>query len=551
MHPGLRCTIVLSQGDPLPIHWNKNLYRDDYRKPNHREIWIGLYPVETPDDWIYTLGLSLSQKKLPDPLRQIPAEWAITDRNQIALWTWVFGRETMDTKGVPPGYYRLLMHQHATRTEFLRKSSIILITPEDQNRFLIDLAPVLRMQPRRRCRFLTAGPPLVLGDSDQTGIDVDQLLDFSSSYRRTLLLMITRTQEENATYQKLNQINRWKSDTSRLPYQVTPIMGLSGKKIVKVSVTPYAPVAGLEYLDYDLHKDLVYNESDAGHYLALSSLGVVYGWGAGKHGQLGLGDTTDRSTPTAIESLRGEPVKDITCGYGWSFCVSRRGEVFWWGTRRAEGKSHSFSDKKVVLPTLLRFSEVPVISAVSSCCTVAFLDVMGDVYLWGSNHIPHADGDNDDDLSAAGVFVHPTLMQSLAETFVVQVALGNQHLLCLDLDGQVHSCGIAPFHGAATHRDIISCLPDHPAAASELNRQLLEPPKRLEFLGEPQAKAIAIQSLVHVSWILLETGKLYEIGPDHSFPHLVPQYVFLTPLPVSPFSASIQSLGLSTAISTY
>ncbi|KAK8694503.1 hypothetical protein V6N13_072052 [Hibiscus sabdariffa] len=50
------------------------------------------------------------------------------------------------------------------------------------------------------------------------------------------------------------------------------------------------------------------------HVAALTLGGSVYTWGRGSNGQLGLGDTEDRNSPSFVESLRDRQVESITCG---------------------------------------------------------------------------------------------------------------------------------------------------------------------------------------------------------------------------------------------
>ncbi|KAI3712727.1 hypothetical protein L1987_71292 [Smallanthus sonchifolius] len=50
------------------------------------------------------------------------------------------------------------------------------------------------------------------------------------------------------------------------------------------------------------------------HVTVLTSKGNVYAWGKGSNGQLGVGDTEDRSSPTFVESLRHRKVQSISCG---------------------------------------------------------------------------------------------------------------------------------------------------------------------------------------------------------------------------------------------
>ncbi|KAI3451356.1 hypothetical protein Pfo_008021 [Paulownia fortunei] len=50
------------------------------------------------------------------------------------------------------------------------------------------------------------------------------------------------------------------------------------------------------------------------HIAVLTSKGNVYTWGNGENGQLGLGDTKDRNSPSLVDTLKGRKVEKITCG---------------------------------------------------------------------------------------------------------------------------------------------------------------------------------------------------------------------------------------------
>lgn len=70
---------------------------------------------------------------------------------------------------------------------------------------------------------------------------------------------------------------------------------------------------------------------DAGgsHYLALSSVGEVYAWGDNWSGQLGIGSTTNSSTPT---KLNLHNIVDIAAGQTHSLAVTFDGAVYAWGS---------------------------------------------------------------------------------------------------------------------------------------------------------------------------------------------------------------------------
>jgi alpha-tubulin suppressor-like RCC1 family protein len=72
------------------------------------------------------------------------------------------------------------------------------------------------------------------------------------------------------------------------------------------------------------------------HTLALTAKGLVFCWGWNSYGQLGLGDTNNRVTPTVISSLASMRVSEVCSGYRHSFVVvsnQRRevGSLWGWG----------------------------------------------------------------------------------------------------------------------------------------------------------------------------------------------------------------------------
>ncbi len=67
------------------------------------------------------------------------------------------------------------------------------------------------------------------------------------------------------------------------------------------------------------------------HSVAVSTSGAVYAWGKNDHGQLGLGDRTDRNLPAQVRSLRSQDVRRVTCGQDHTVCLTGDGGVFSFG----------------------------------------------------------------------------------------------------------------------------------------------------------------------------------------------------------------------------
>lgn len=58
---------------------------------------------------------------------------------------------------------------------------------------------------------------------------------------------------------------------------------------------------------------------------------IVYAWGRGEDGQLGLGDTSDQYKPVVVDILKDKSVVQIACGSGHTVVLTDEGQVFTWG----------------------------------------------------------------------------------------------------------------------------------------------------------------------------------------------------------------------------
>ncbi len=62
--------------------------------------------------------------------------------------------------------------------------------------------------------------------------------------------------------------------------------------------------------------------------VGIATGGAAYAWGTNVRGQLGTGDVTTRSTPTAV--LGGFVWKQVTCGGDSSYGISVSGDAYAW-----------------------------------------------------------------------------------------------------------------------------------------------------------------------------------------------------------------------------
>nr|XP_055060489.1 probable E3 ubiquitin-protein ligase HERC3 isoform X2 [Misgurnus anguillicaudatus] len=77
------------------------------------------------------------------------------------------------------------------------------------------------------------------------------------------------------------------------------------------------------------------------HSFALSLSGAVFGWGKNNSGQLGLGDTKERDTPTCVKSLNLKKTIFISCGEEHSAILTKGGFVFTFGSGKYGQLGHT------------------------------------------------------------------------------------------------------------------------------------------------------------------------------------------------------------------
>lgn len=92
--------------------------------------------------------------------------------------------------------------------------------------------------------------------------------------------------------------------------------------------------------------------------MAISTDGVLYSTGLNKYGQLGHGDTRDRSVFEPIECLRnyGEKISEVSCGIAHTICKSTTDKVFAWGMG-SKGQLGSGDSRHATLPLYIRVQD--------------------------------------------------------------------------------------------------------------------------------------------------------------------------------------------------
>ncbi|KAG1692367.1 hypothetical protein DVH05_025534 [Phytophthora capsici] len=78
----------------------------------------------------------------------------------------------------------------------------------------------------------------------------------------------------------------------------------------------YQYVPDPEVVSTLLYKEISHISCGEEHSAAVSSDGVLYCWGSGRHGKLGTGSLDDEDTPTIVDALSSVKVAQVECGIG-------------------------------------------------------------------------------------------------------------------------------------------------------------------------------------------------------------------------------------------
>ncbi|BDR52142.1 hypothetical protein KIM372_00490 [Bombiscardovia nodaiensis] len=124
------------------------------------------------------------------------------------------------------------------------------------------------------------------------------------------------------------------------------------------------------------------------HSLAIGTDGHIYSWGRNNRGQLGLGDTLNRSIPTKLELPTGVTrFTSIAASWYQSFAVADTGKVYAWGSQSrfplgtGDSVDHLSPTLVVGIPNNVR------ITSISALCGFAMaLGDNGVIYTWGDNY---------------------------------------------------------------------------------------------------------------------------------------------------------------------
>ena len=122
------------------------------------------------------------------------------------------------------------------------------------------------------------------------------------------------------------------------------------------------------------------------HTLVITRSGAVFAFGSNNHGQLGLGDTTDRMWPTQVSTLRNLRVLPggVQAGLEHSVALTQDGGVFTWGSGRCGQLGHGSTNNETQPRKITELMGTTVtMVATGDRHTLAYLPSRGKLYAFG------------------------------------------------------------------------------------------------------------------------------------------------------------------------
>lgn len=195
---------------------------------------------------------------------------------------------------------------------------------------------------------------------------------------------------------------------------------------------------------YKFSKEYTTNNISArsNHSLILKNDGSIYSFGYGFHGQLGLGDTNNRSNPTMIDI---PDIFQVSCNSNGSLALSKTGQVYIFGDnqytpRLIENNVPINTPLSTSLKTSPNTSQNTSQNISFNISQVScgrdhslFLTSDGNVLVLGRNY--------EGQLGLNDYVDRYTISNNPHLSMIAQVSAGNNYSLALDYDGQVYVFG--------------------------------------------------------------------------------------------------------------
>lgn len=164
------------------------------------------------------------------------------------------------------------------------------------------------------------------------------------------------------------------------------------------------------------------------HTAALMQDCSVWTWGAGRAGQLGLGDFRQRLVPTKVDALDGELTDQVSCGMNHTAVVTATGKCFTWGWGES-GRLGLGTEEAVNVPTVVDTGPLGRVTMVAcGGMHTACVNREGEVFTWGSNSFGQLGYKLAGSAARAGYSMTPRQVRGqLTDQTVVSIEAGYGH----------------------------------------------------------------------------------------------------------------------------
>ncbi|PRP79060.1 putative E3 ubiquitin-protein ligase HERC4-like isoform 2 [Planoprotostelium fungivorum] len=202
----------------------------------------------------------------------------------------------------------------------------------------------------------------------------------------------------------------------------------------------------IEYLDSMFIVDISCGDN---HTVAVTNMGKVYTWGANQHGQLGLRDKESRPKPHQVKDLQEHNIINVFCGANHSVFMSSSSEVLVCG-RASEGQLGIGDSLDKTAPILIEsLRGMPITSIACGSDHTLFLTISGCVFSCGSNKFGQL-GHNDEQNRSL-----PTVIHSLNGLSIIAISAGSNHSFALTNEGLVYGFGSNLFKQLSLREHIV------------------------------------------------------------------------------------------------
>ncbi len=176
------------------------------------------------------------------------------------------------------------------------------------------------------------------------------------------------------------------------------------------------------------------------HTLALASNGKLYAWGLNTNGQLGIGSTVTKTSPTEVPLTlpAGTTITQLSAGDSFSLALTSDGVVYGWGDSRQGQVGDGTSATSRTSPVLTAGMTGKTITQISAGGPHALaLDSDGKVYSWGQN----AQGQIGDGTTNARRTPAVVTSGVMAGKTITQISAGYYHSIVIGSTGAIYGWG--------------------------------------------------------------------------------------------------------------